>query len=168
MRAGSGSVGKFEFSPDGAYVAFVGEAVPSVPQLYVVDMRGDLPDPPRKVNEFGLVRDFAWSPDSKNIAYPVEGDQTLDVVITSDVTLPDAAGDRMGNPPQNVSALGFVTPSLLTYFSETIAFSPAQHGWPFQRARQPFDAGCSGCRRAGERAVRVVRRVVHGPDLDAG
>src|SRR6185295_12627620 len=44
-------------------------------------------------------------------------------VVVSDVTQPDAPADRMGSPPQNVSSLGFVTPTLLTYFSDTIAFS---------------------------------------------
>jgi hypothetical protein len=123
IPATTGSVERFDFSPDGKYLAYLGYPLAmGFDQLYVVDMTGDTPGTPRKVNEYGAVDDFTWSPDGRYLAFDdqSEGD---DAILVADMTQPQSHPVQAATGTGNLNGLGFVTDDLLTYWLDNLAYT---------------------------------------------
>jgi hypothetical protein len=125
----TGYVDKFEFSPDGKWLAFLGAQV-GARQLYVVDMTGMVPGAPRPVNEYGSVDFFAWSPDSRWLAFGDDSDQGIDILI-ADMTQPQAHPARAAIGVGNINGIAFVTNDLLSYWVDFLAFTQRPPGGAF-------------------------------------
>lgn len=126
----TGTVDKFEFSPDGRWLAYVGYQVVGVRSLYVVDMSGPDPGLPRAINEYGAVNDFAWSPDSRWLAFTDQDTPGVDILV-ADVTRPQANPARGAAGVGTASGLGFVTSDLLSYGLNQLAFTRRAPGGDF-------------------------------------
>lgn len=126
----TGTVDKFEFSPDGRWLAYVGYQVVGLRSLYVVDMSGPDPGQPRAVNDYGTVNDFAWSPDSHWLAFPDEAAQGIDILV-ADVTRPQTHPARGAAGVGTASGVGFVTNDLLAYGLNQLAFTRRPPGGDF-------------------------------------
>ena len=134
---------KFGFSPDGRYLAYVG-AVVGTQQLYVVDMSGELPGAPRKVSEFGPVRDFAWSPDSLSLAFVAVTDPAGNTyaVLVADPTSGAARPQRISDTAGFVQyGIDFVADDLLTYWINTLAYTRRTTGDVFDAPRSLTSIG---------------------------
>jgi WD40 repeat protein len=121
----TGLVGKFGFSPDGKYLAFLGYSVGvGLQELYVVDMSGDTPGTPRQVNEYGVVNDFAWSPEGRYLAFDGGAGSAI-AILVADMTQPQAHPVQAATKSSDfgINDIGFVTSDLLTFWTDDLAFT---------------------------------------------
>lgn len=129
LPAPTGSVNfPFEFSPDGRWLAYMGwlDASAGASNLYVVEMDPsdrDGPGDPHKVNEFGSVREFAWSPDSRLLAFSAEDGQGGIDMLVSKVDDVNGHPARIGDTLGTLVGVGFVTDDLLTFWIDEVSFS---------------------------------------------